>query len=289
VNTEDIVGRYVRVDGTRVHYDELGEGPAVLLLHTLCACSLEWMDVMVLLAERGYRAIAIDLPGNSRSYPPGFVPLQGPDEYAEFLLRFTDVVAGDERPVLSGCSIGGNMTIALVIRAPHRFDAAIAFEGGVFTPSVAPLDDFEVPASFPGWPDFLERAALDSLASGAPPERVAELRWQHRFTGPHAGLPQVRCWTHHDLRGQCGPTHCPLLVLAGSADFYVPVEFLQLTKLEIPNCEVRLIDGLGHYPMVEDPALTADLIATWAAEGRVACSPRIREVAGCAPPTRSGR
>lgn len=283
MNTEDIVGRYIRVGGARVHYDELGDGPTVVLVHTLCACSLEWMKVMVLLAERGYRSVAVDLPGNSRSYPPAFAPLQSPDEYADFLLAFVDAVAGDEPPVLSGCSIGGNLTIALAARAPERFSAAVAFEGGVFTPSVAPLDDFEVPASFPGWADFLERAALDSLAPGAPADLVEELRWQHRFTGPHAGLPQVRCWTHQDLRGRCGPLSCPLLVLAGSEDYYVPAEFLQLTKLEIPTCEVRIIDGVGHYPMVEAPELTAELIVSWATEGRVAASDQLREVPTAAP------
>jgi hypothetical protein len=39
-STEDIRGRYVKVNGTRVFYDEIGEGCPIVCVHTAGACLL---------------------------------------------------------------------------------------------------------------------------------------------------------------------------------------------------------------------------------------------------------
>lgn len=253
ITTEDIVGRYVKVNGTRIHYDELGSGTPLLLIHTLYACSLEWTRCMPLLAEQGFHCVAIDLPGNSRSYPPNWMPLKSTREYGDFLAQFIATVFGDDKVVVAGTSIGGNLTVDLALRHSDKLLAAVAFEGAIFTPTVAPLDDIDHPASVPGMQDSIERAAIESLAPGTDPDVVEELRWQHRFTGNHTGISQRRVWSDHDLRHLAGPVSCPLLVLYGEYDFYVPTGVADLTKDLIPNCDVRRLYGIGHYPMVEDP------------------------------------
>lgn len=58
----EIVGRYVEVDGNRTFYDECGEGTPVVCVHTAGADSREYQYLLPLLAERGYRGLALDLP-----------------------------------------------------------------------------------------------------------------------------------------------------------------------------------------------------------------------------------
>lgn len=263
MNTEDIVGRYVDIDGTRTHYDELGEGIPIILIHTLHSCSLEYRHIIPLLAARGFHAIALDLPGNSRSYPPNWIPIDTAHGMAEFIWNFTTKVCKGKKPVIAGCSIGGNITIDLVAHHSPDILAAIAMEGGVYTPTVAPLDEFLLPSMLPSWQDWLERCAVESLNRNASPDLTKELIWQHRFTSHHNGIPQTRCWTHHDLRGKVGTIECPLLVLAGEEDFYFPKELLEFTKNEIPQCTTRVLEGIGHYPMLEAPDLLADIINTF--------------------------
>ena len=42
-STEDIRGHYVKVNGTRIFYDEIGEGYPIVCVHTAGACSLaQW-------------------------------------------------------------------------------------------------------------------------------------------------------------------------------------------------------------------------------------------------------
>lgn len=261
ITTEDIVGRYLRVGGTRVHYDELGSGIPLVLIHTLYACSLEWTRIMPLLAEEGFHCLALDLPGNSRSYPPNWTPLQSSREYGDFIAEFITTLFGDQKVLVAGTSIGGNITMDLALRHSDKLIGAVAMEGGIFTPTAPILDILVHPAAFPSGQDLVERAVTDSLAPNTDPEVIEELRWQHRFTGHFAGLPQTLVWGTHDLRAYAGPVGCPLLVLHGEYDFYIPDAVAALTQELIPNCEVRLLPGIGHYPMVEDPEETTQIIS----------------------------
>ncbi|MCB2062306.1 MAG: alpha/beta hydrolase [Novosphingobium sp.] len=60
------------VDGPegQLHYRSMGEGPAVLLVHQAPWSSLQFRHAMPLIAQAGFRAIAVDLPGHGMSDPP---------------------------------------------------------------------------------------------------------------------------------------------------------------------------------------------------------------------------
>ncbi|WP_109808895.1 alpha/beta fold hydrolase [Sphingosinithalassobacter portus] len=60
------------VDGPdgQLHYRSMGEGPAVVLVHQAPWSSIQFRHAMPLIAQAGYRAVAIDLPGHGMSDPP---------------------------------------------------------------------------------------------------------------------------------------------------------------------------------------------------------------------------
>ena len=260
MSTTEITGHYIEVQGTRTHFEEMGEGTPVVLIHTLHGCSLQWHQAMPLLAAKGYRAIALDLPGNSRSYPPNGTPINNPHDMAEFVFSFIEAVVPGQKPIVSGTSIGGNITIDLALHHGSDLLAAVAMEGAVYTPTVGPLHGLEATSSMPSWQDWVERCVLESLGPNVTDDQREDLRWQHRFTSHRVSIPQAACWTDQDLRDKAGPVDCPLLVLAGEYDFYVPTELHELTAKLIPNCETRTLPGIGHYPHFEDPELTVSLL-----------------------------
>ena len=69
--------REVSANAARFHVAELGDGPAVLLLHGFPGFWWSWRHLMVQLAEAGYRAIAMDLRGfgGSDHTPHGYDPM----------------------------------------------------------------------------------------------------------------------------------------------------------------------------------------------------------------------
>ncbi|EXT61133.1 alpha/beta hydrolase fold family protein [Acinetobacter sp. 25977_2] len=60
---------YIHIESKKLHYVTLGEGPAVLLIPGWPQTWYAWHKVMIELAQQGYRAIAVDLPGTGNSAP----------------------------------------------------------------------------------------------------------------------------------------------------------------------------------------------------------------------------
>ncbi|MGK7878057.1 MAG: alpha/beta fold hydrolase [Xenococcaceae cyanobacterium] len=66
-----INSNYVTIQGANIHYLEAGEAtaPPVLFLHGASFSAQTWQEIgsLKLLAEKGYRAVAVDLPGYGSS------------------------------------------------------------------------------------------------------------------------------------------------------------------------------------------------------------------------------
>src|SRR5262249_41860755 len=56
-----------RIAGGTIAYNVAGRGATILLLHGLYASKEQWSALACQLAERGYRTIAVDLPGYGKS------------------------------------------------------------------------------------------------------------------------------------------------------------------------------------------------------------------------------
>lgn len=127
--------RWVRGDGLRLHAREwtrrptasrAGE-PALLLLHGLASSSHIWDLVAPILAERGFRVLAIDQRGHGRSSKPasgyGFERVTAD---AATVIRS----AGLRRPVVVGHSWGANVALELAVRRPRIVRGAFLLDGG---------------------------------------------------------------------------------------------------------------------------------------------------------------
>jgi pimeloyl-ACP methyl ester carboxylesterase len=103
------------------------EGPAVLLLHGAAFDSGTWEDLgtLALLANAGYRAVAIDLPGFGGSKSLRARP--------ETFLADAMPALGIERPVVVSPSMSGRFSLPLVADHPDRLAGfvPVAPVGGV--------------------------------------------------------------------------------------------------------------------------------------------------------------
>jgi pimeloyl-ACP methyl ester carboxylesterase len=264
----EVFGRYAMVDGTRVYYDQCGEtGPSILCIHTAGACSLQFFQFIQLMAQRGYRAMALDLPGHGKSYPINWEPTRTAHDYAEFIWKLTKVVCPNERPIIVGSSAGGAITLDLACHHSEDLAAIVALEG-------LPAAEgeqwtryctwWEHPHSVPGWRDIMERVAMSGVY-GLSEEGIQELRWQHRYCAQEIGTGDLQCWASHDVRDKLQNISCPTLSFKGEADYWVPEEKLDFLVSQIPNslAEKVIGPGMGHYPMVERPDAVAELVAAF--------------------------
>ena len=107
-------GRFVTVEGVRLHYIEKGKGPPVVLLHgnVVTAEDFQTSGLLDLLAARHY-VIAFDRPGfgySDRPHGSAWSARKQAD-----LLREAFVVLGINRPVVLGHSLGAAVALALAI------------------------------------------------------------------------------------------------------------------------------------------------------------------------------
>ncbi|MEO1709280.1 MAG: alpha/beta hydrolase [Pseudomonadota bacterium] len=257
------IGRYmhVEIDGRphRIYFEEAGTGIPLLCLHTAGADArqyrhlLEDPDV-----TQNYRVIAIDMPWHGKSNPPdGFER----EEYRLTTKSYTDLILAVsdglelDRPVLMGCSIGGRIVLNIAAEHADRFRALIGLEAAGFQ---APWYD----TSWLNRPDVHGGEVCAALISGlipptAPTTCREEILWHYKQGGP--GIFKGDLYFYRvdgDLRSklaQIDTSGCPLFLMTGVYDYSCSPDDTRATAAEIAGAEVVIMDGLGHFPMSEDP------------------------------------
>ncbi|MGF7173485.1 alpha/beta fold hydrolase [Azospirillum doebereinerae] len=124
-------GRFLTVDGVRLHYLEEGEGPPVVLIHGNVSTSDDFLISGVFeRLSRTHRVIAIDRPGFGHSERPRG-PSWTPGEQAA-LLRHAIGRLGLERPVVVGHSFGATVAMALALDHPDALGGIVLLAGYYF-------------------------------------------------------------------------------------------------------------------------------------------------------------
>lgn len=119
-------GRFVEVAGTRLHYQDRGEGPVVVLLHGLGG-NLRHFHRLAARLSAHCRVIAVDSPGcgYSRRLGGGRLPLRG---QAALLAAFFERLAL-EPALLVGHSLGGALALAVALDHPARVRGLVLLAG----------------------------------------------------------------------------------------------------------------------------------------------------------------
>lgn len=258
--------RAVRVEHDLISFVEAGpeNGPVVLLVHGLFSDSGTWLDDLEPLAERGVRAIAIDLLGHGESdKPPGSYQL---DDFALLLDGFMAAL-GIDSATICGHSLGGAIAIHFGYYFPKRVERLVLVASGGLGKEVSPVLR------------MLSRRGADKLTGAVmgrrsvrrmlsspqvyrmlkvEPERLPNLR----RIGRTLFEADARSAFFHSLRGVVGPhgqlgsfleleyleADLPTLLVWSKRDVIIPVAHAHRTHEHLPGSRLLLFDGGGHEP-----------------------------------------
>ncbi len=255
-------GRFIEVEGARLHYLEQGEGPVLLLLHgnIVTADDFRTNGLMERLS-RSFRVIAIDRPGFGYSERPRATSWT-PKAQARLMHLVLRHLGADQYLVLAH-SWGTLVALQMALQAPDKVRGLLLLSGYYY-----PGARLDVPvAAMPAIPllgdlmrftlsPLLGRLAWPLAAKGqfSPHEVTETFRredpWmllrpgQVRATADEAALMVEAAAA---LAPRYGELHMPVLLMAGKNDRVIdPDSHTARLHKDVPHSELTLLPDVGH-------------------------------------------
>src|SRR3954447_18169843 len=253
-----------------------GRGPGIVLLHGWRDSADTWRPLLSELANRGRRAIAVDLPGFGEATPLGRGPVL--PQLDAFAADLVGAWAGEEPVVIAGTSLGGCLALRL---AEHPGEIRLAgvvpvAPDGLELPSwFDPIEEdplvrrlLQMPVAVPGElvrkgkananralafrsPSDAQRAVAETLGRDASTRAdLAALLQSGRELAPELATAPF------DLVG----IRCPVLLVWGAADRMLPHTDARMALDALPTTQVELIEDCGHHPQLEATGRLAELL-----------------------------
>jgi len=244
------------IDGLRLYYQTVGDGPAVLMIHGWASSWRMWARSMSRLARAGYRAWAVDLIGFGASDKPGS-DWYSLERFTRTLTDFCDRM-GVDRPALVGHSMGG--TIALDMAAQREARSLVAVSPIVNGELGLPLRRLWASPLARRFFETVRKRAFFSIAGD---RRLVVLPWLHRdlarrrmlqdlrTTTVNAAVGSLRAVVTSNLQDRLPMIHAPTLVLAGGRDTTVPPSQARLAARSIPGARLVIWPAVGHQVVDE--------------------------------------
>jgi pimeloyl-ACP methyl ester carboxylesterase len=264
-------GQFVTLSHGIVHVRSAGpeQGRPVLLVHGFSVPGYVFDRTSADLAAAGFRAIRFDLYGRGWSDRPDVD--YDRELFANQVLELMDTLK-IPRADLLGLSMGGAIVGRFAAEHPDRVRSVV-----LVAPFTHPQDIG--PMAWPGAGEWLMRAwympklAASQLEDFPHPERVpgwaARFQPQTRYDGYGRALLSTMRKTiaHSSLPDfeKVGKSGLPVLLVWGDADRTVPYAAHADVQRAIPQAQLLALPGVGHLPVVEDPAATDARIAAFLA------------------------
>lgn len=177
-----------------------------------------------------------------------------------------------KRFALAGFSLGGVVAMEILRRAPDRVGriALIDTHPLAETPVIAANREPQIVKVRSG---RLAEVVQDeitpgTLAPGPYRKEVLSLVLEMAQTlGPEIYIRQARAMQRRkDQQATLRRCKVPALVLCGAHDTLYPVKRHEFMAELIPYAKLKVLDGSGHFPMLEQPDETTSALREWMAQ-----------------------
>lgn len=265
---------FISIEGIRLHFQEFGEpaAPPMILIHGYTASLYVWKTVAPMLADAGFRVIAIDMPGFGYSEKPHWFDYSIPSQ-AHVIERFMDRL-GIGRAVIVGSSYGGAVAATIALDYKERVEklvlvdpvtndhvknhpilriAAVPGFGEVITPFLV------------GSRTFMKMRMHRTLAPAnhtlITEERLKNIqRPINAADGHHSVLATSRNWHADRIEQDAGLIDQQTLLIWGDQDRVIPIENGYKLYNSILHSRLVVLKNCGHVPQEEKSELFTKLV-----------------------------
>ena len=243
----------VIVDSLLTHYEILGQGKTILLLHGWGDNTAGLRALQANLAKK-YKVIAVDLPGFGGSQPPNSA--WGLDEYAQFISDFLSKIDAGKMLAVVGHSNGGAIAVRGLARRRFAADKLVL------------LASAGIRGEYKGRVKALRliTKAGKALTAPLPKSLKARLRKKvYRTVGSDMLVAEHLQETFKkvvtdDVRADAGRLRLPALLIYGDQDESTPVSYAKMLNEAIEGSKLEVLPGTGHFVHLDEPEKTTKLI-----------------------------
>lgn len=255
--------------GFIAYEDSGGTGPVVLCMPGMGDVRGEFRFLAPLLSRAGYRVLVADLRGQGDS-SLGFASYR-PEDFGDDALAVLRH-AGVAKATLIGCSVSAGSIAWAASKAPEHVEALVMLGPAARDPGLSPIKTtmnqwlygalFSRPWGPSVWGQFYATLYKKSKPHDFQPYKVALVRMLSQ-PGRMEALKQMIMASKKTVSDRLGSVKAPALLIMGGADpdFSNPrTEAETIQRMLGGTSQVEVLEGLGHYPHVEDPQAVMDLI-----------------------------
>jgi len=268
--------KMLQVDGTRLHYTDEGEGPAVVLIHGMYGSLFDYKLSIFDELKRHLRVVAIDMPGHGFSERPR--PRMTLGDHAKYLHEALKSL-GVKKPVLVGHSWGGALVLRYTLEYPSEVAGLVSLSAYVKPYHVAaplyhlssapvagelfsrfivqPLGRLLPPSFFLGEPFFPDKVPAIYADNLLP---IALRTSDFRASAQEAkSLGRDLIW----MGERYGNIRVPVTIVTGDSDLVTPPkQNAHVLQRAIPHARLVTLERTGHQPAFTKPAEVLEAIRT---------------------------
>ena len=247
---------------------EMSAGDTIVMIHGFGANKDNWTRLAGHLTD-DFNVYAIDLPGHGDSSKPLDIGYRLEDQ-AGYVAKILEALSVEDAHIM-GNSMGGAITALYAANYPGKVKSAVLFDPAGMLEYESELVDLGMEGDNPLIPkktgDF-ERLMEFAL------EKEPFVPW------PIMGVMEERAIANRDInevifaairdagfesdfRNAITRIQAPVLIIWGKEDRVINYRNGEVFAAAIPNARLELMDGIGHAPMVEAPAESAELFRTF--------------------------
>jgi pimeloyl-ACP methyl ester carboxylesterase len=267
----------VLVQGQRIAYLDVGEGPPVILIHGFGGSMWQWEYQQHTLSQH-FRVVTLDLPGAGLSDKPEID--YRPDQMLDFFLGFMDAVKIPQA-TLVGNSMGAGLAIGMALEYPTRVAKLVLVDGlpqHVMEKLTSPSVRRALETRAPDWlisfgnmlfgglmiESVLKEIVHDpALLTPAVIERSNRNRQRPGIIKPIMAVRENLPLWESEFAVRVGTITHPTLVLWGEEDRVFPIAVGEELHQIIKGSQFIRIPKAGHIPQWERPDVVNQELITF--------------------------
>jgi len=248
----------IQANGETLYYTGEGNGPVILLIHSLGANSYMWRPIMEKLKD-DYCCIAVDCRGHGKSSYNGTFTVADVAADMNAVLDQLEI----KRAHIVGISMGGPIVLEMYASRPGRIASLTIADGFYDNRATATERMAETEQQMQGKTmlAFGHEYAKSRLMPATPKAAYDELAEAVAMVTPTAYMDTVRAISTVGFQGLLAAVSVPTLITFGDQERPPLQQQGRQMHEVIPGSELTIIPGAGHLAAVDQPDAFAKLIA----------------------------